>query len=1350
MTALNSDSALKEDPVAGRKPIRGWLTALGGVYVVLVLVFLLMKWLVVPAIPSYKNQLESWVSEKTGQTVQVGHLSAEMIGFSVFLRLSDISLFDQTKQPTLSVSQLNAELSWLSLFTFAPNLENLELIKPHVLIEKRQGLWHIGGVSLPDEPSQGDERPALDWLLRQGRLLIVQGSAEFISADFSEPSYLRGLQFESTAAAGQQRVALEVSEGSWFSQPLVAQLEFERPLWGRDRSNLSLWEGRLYTKALLQANENLAFPIAPPDLLNIASWPTAVQLETWVSFAQGHIKEGVTFGALENLEVLPFQKMDSNIKVSKASSWLFVNDYDPQANTLLATFKALSISIADPGLSQVDLGPLNGRLGRKEQNELVTLTAGLDDLNAETALKFARKVAATSWVDEYWSNQLAQFKASGLIKGFDLSLQTSQLEAFDLKNANLQSSLIFENLSVLHVNPENSQRTGFEGFSGRISGDNRSGGWSLSAGQSKVMLQELFDENVIELESLQGQGSWVVQSGAENNVEFSFDDLSVQNQDLKAIVRGKYKFVQNESDWMNIQGLIKQAQVARVPYYLPNVLGEKVRGWLEGALRAGMAENASFIAKGPVKSFPFHDSQSADERFEIKIPIRQAELSFAPDWPAIDDIKGVVTINGKSLMVDAEQASTKGVPLSPVTASIENMDAWEPVLKVEGLAQAELDQLVDYTNSSPVSSLIGGVLLQAQVDGLAQLKLMLEIPLAQTSNTKVNGNLLFDNNRVRLVAGMPWVKNLQGQIDFSGSKLELIKVRGNALGRPLKISGGSSNGLLQIKASGRATAQGLAEYLNPLVKPYLEGETSFDVSVESQGGLPTISVLSDLSGMGVLLPAPFSKPSQEVLNFKLKRTSVGVIQNWKASLTAPSQPKGTISASMDGAGRLLFMNAGLGRVEPTATQGINLNLELAELDVEAWRKAIDDFMGRSEPARRIATGLMSELGAMGPNKKLPVRADLFARSLLVSGSRFQSVRLTAKSIEDRWQFDIDSNAVKGYFSWDKTEQQPNGVVLGRFQKLSIPRSLDDNVKDLVDEPVRSIPALDIKADSFVFGDMSLGQLVLEAENPTLAEEVQAKLTNKPQTWTLNRLELVNPDSVTLAKGTWQYNDDLTKQRTEIVVDQRVSDAGGLLARFGNRGVFKGGKGTLKGTVSWAGPPSRIDYKSLSGQLDLTSQKGQFLKADPGVAKLLGVLSLQGVTRRLSLDFNDLFSQGFAYDDLSASFTLKDGNATTPNFKMVGPSATVLMDGQLNLAKETQNLNVVVLPDLNPTGGSLIYSVVAANPAVGIASLIADFLLKDPLAKVFSLQYKVTGAWSEPNIRKLDRVSPESAQDKVVP
>lgn len=58
-------------------------------------------------------------------------------------------------------------------------------------------------------------------------------------------------------------------------------------------------------------------------------------------------------------------------------------------------------------------------------------------------------------------------------------------------------------------------------------------------------------------------------------------------------------------------------------------------------------------------------------------------------------------------------------------------------------------------------------------------------------------------------------------------------------------------------------------------------------------------------------------------------------------------------------------------------------------------------------------------------------------------------------------------------------------------------------------------------------------------------------------------------------------------------------------------VIDGAKGKLEGRVVWRGSPMSIDYPTLNGRMALNLERGQFLPVDPGLAKLAGVLSLQG-------------------------------------------------------------------------------------------------------------------------------------------
>ena len=91
------------------------------------------------------------------------------------------------------------------------------------------------------------------------------------------------------------------------------------------------------------------------------------------------------------------------------------------------------------------------------------------------------------------------------------------------------------------------------------------------------------------------------------------------------------------------------------------------------------------------------------------------------------------------------------------------------------------------------------------------------------------------------------------------------------------------------------------------------------------------------------------------------------------------------------------------------------------------------------------------------------------------------------------------------------------------------------------------------------------------------------------------------------------------------------DAGAMLRRFGFPDVMRGGAHDDQGAARVARRAERLRPTVLSGDLAVTVGAGQFTKIEPGIGKLLGVLSLQALPRRITLDFRDVFSEGFAFD-----------------------------------------------------------------------------------------------------------------------
>jgi uncharacterized protein YhdP len=273
----------------------------------------------------------------------------------------------------------------------------------------------------------------------------------------------------------------------------------------------------------------------------------------------------------------------------------------------------------------------------------------------------------------------------------------------------------------------------------------------------------------------------------------------------------------------------------------------------------------------------------------------------------------------------------------------------------------------------------------------------------------------------------------------------------------------------------------------------------------------------------------------------------------------------------------------------------------------------------------------------------------------------------------------------------------------------------------------------------------LGRVEIEAVNRGAFSNATDPGTRE---WRLNKFNITNPEATFMASGNWA---SLATQaaspgpaslrpppsrRTVMNFKLDIADSGGLLNRLGMKDVIRKGRGKMEGQVAWLGSPLTLDYPSMTGAFNVNIESGQFLKADPGIAKLLGVLSLQALPRRLTLDFRDVFSEGFAFDFVRGDVTIEQGIAKTNNLQMKGVNAAVLMEGSAHMAQETQDLKVVVVPELNAGTASLIATVV--NPALGLGSFLAQLFLRRPLMEAATQEFHIDGGWADPKITKVQR------------
>jgi len=312
------------------------------------------------------------------------------------------------------------------------------------------------------------------------------------------------------------------------------------------------------------------------------------------------------------------------------------------------------------------------------------------------------------------------------------------------------------------------------------------------------------------------------------------------------------------------------------------------------------------------------------------------------------------------------------------------------------------------------------------------------------------------------------------------------------------------------------------------------------------------------------------------------------------------------------------------------------------------------------------------------------------------------------------------------------------------------------VEHLLDEQPVSIPALDVVINSLELRGKNLGRVEVEVVNRGLARRDAGA-----REWRLSKLNISMPEAEFTASGNWAVYQEAgeplgrvavpragtgaarnERRRTSMNFRLEISDAGGLLSRLGMPGLIRAGKGRMEGQASWIGSPMGLDYPSLGGSFNVNVETGQFLKAEPGIAKLMGVLSLQSLPRRLTLDFRDVFTDGFAFDFVRGDVQVEQGIAKTNNLQMQGVNAAVLMDGQADLARETQDLRVVVVPEINAGTASLIATWI--NPAVGLGTFLAQVLLRGPMIAATTQEFRITGSWSDPQMSKVETPTPAAS------
>jgi len=1272
---------------------------------------------------SFRPRIEAAVSEKAKIQAHVGKLEVIWHGLLPEFILKDLELKDDTGLVDLSLEQVNVRLALLSLINGNIDFAALDIHRPKLNIQRRaDGRFLLAGILLPlssDEPGI----PFLDWLLNQQELGIHDGVVNWEDQLMHSPvAKFPQVELHLQGRGDRHRFKLT------FTAPahIMRNPEFNGDFHGRDSQHFAEWSGTFGASADFIDLAGLRHLLPLPEKLQ-------TKLDKWAP-------TGVIQALKASWNVGDNRKGDYNLQARFTDLSMMADQKWPGVAHLSGAIQA------DQSKGHIDLDG---------QNYVMALDAYFDH-----PLSLHHIQASAHWEKKGNATliTLDQCKVEdpevlGHVEG------TLQLDEQGHRMAHLRASIDrAEVSSVGKFLPTD------------IGQDARN--WiktSLRSGQSRLATMELEGD-------LHAFPFATPQAGT-FKVHVPLEDVRLDYASNWPVLTG----VRGALDFDGVAVTIRGTEASQGSLVAREILGkvpdldaEHPVLELEAKVRGPVQSGLDFIAASPLKksigSLPklFKASGIADVGLKIHVPLDQTDATTVVgnlvvdgaelrndtgDIPPMSAIKGRLQFTENGVSADGLSAKVLG---GMARASITTIAASEAVLApvAPPSKQGHPASQASLAHSVAVVVEAGGQFDHADVnhfymedklnflkgkgewkgrfkviDGHTDLDIHALAPIfgqASEADIQKHGS---DPLSIDL-HGKPALRSVlqefapvlipaaEGNLDWnvsfkrtnnsdalSGSgRFVLLGKSGEVL-----LSGRPDAFVLEI--SGGMDAKALDRIIPRLPKSILTGSANWQATLDERPGQVFFKLNSDLKGVSLDLPAPFGKGHSDALpllvriNRKAPNASA-VLTGYLDSVLAftaliPASDKEEIK-------RVAIKLGSKESPSLPSTNGIQLSGDLVNLDIDAWKKIL-----RSHP---IASATHERTSM----SDLPIYFDMKTQKASFGRYRLGAHHVVGQYSSAGMTFESHGSNLEGTIEWSSEgpghlNAKLDQLILRSDPLLATGKTL---ALDPSDDP-RQLPIFDLKAGKVDFDQRQIGQVEMHAEPDTGG-------------WKISKLTITQPHGLLQAQGNWTLRAGQT--HTTMSGEIQSSDTGLFLQDLGYPKALARGKTSLHAQLDWPGDPGDFVVANLNGSMELNSQSGQFLTVEPGVGRLIGLLSLQSLPRRITLDFRDIFSEGFAFDSLAGHIDVKQGVLSTQNLKMKGPAASVVISGKASVVSETAEMNVKVSPAV---GNSVSFaSTLVGGPVVGAATYLLQRLLSNPIDQLLTYDYQVTGPWEDPKVNRI--------------
>lgn len=1264
-----------------------WLIYIAAAAVISLALMVGVLRLLLPQVPEYQEEIRAWASAATGYDIRFGRISASWPLSGPELSFYDVSLRRRGESETLlSARELSAGISVLRVLRDGrPSLSHIAVTGTRISIER-----------MPDGEIHVQGRPIEDLLPKPPR----------------EPP--PEIEFELTD------VAIAYRDPRREAQPVALFLDSLEGSVGRENvraeARLTL-PGRFGRKA--EIGVELPLPLPSP-----LAWPAA-----WHARLSGT--------GLDVPSVLGYAAGDSKIVRSATGNVSVEVEVRKGRAAQVAAEVALRDVVVGAGAKTTAYQRLGGSLAwtRDAVGWDAVLTGlkvrrkGRDSPSTSAVLHYQ---ASDETTPEQWNGHADFVRLDDVFPLVAAALAGTQREASlprvargDLRNVEVAFAaraeeppryslhLGFDRLSVTTATGE----VALDGLTGTIAADSDGGRLELDSRNAGLYLGEWF-RDTLPFRVLKGLLIWRAGS---DGVRMLSDDVILKSPSVDIRTRLELAFPPGPgSPVIDLKASLSASRAREVLRYLPlRHFPPKVVDWLERAVVAGKVPQGTVEFRGPLREFPYDHGEGT---FRIAFGLQDGTLDYAKGWPRIEDIDADVVFDGVSMYSTTNRARVGGVRVKNYTVRIP--DLRHGVLAVSGGQRVSVDELVNFVRATPVAAAVGPTLDRVTGAGPVDATMRLALPLKHVEDHDLKV-LLEARGCLLGLEHLPLdLTDLRGRVLFENNRFSATGLHATMLGEPVQIDLRPSlepdSPVTHIaELTGSTPVARVMSTFNLPLRQYLAGRPQWRATVriparrEDASAPPlSISIQSDLRGVSSTLPAPLAKAPEAAWPATVKLTFPASDVIDVTGQLEPPLAWALRLVSANGAWQIDrgALRAGPGDAKLPQRRGLELSGHVAQLRLADWLGIGDEGGGR---------------GLRETWRDASLRID----RLTVAGQVFPDVSATARRSAGGWSVEVKGPRAEGVVTVPfDTAGKPLTLDMKRLWLLESETGHDAERSD-----PRKAMAAEVKAEDAAIGDWRFGAL-------------EMSVAKTPDGLVAQRIETHAKSFRISADGEWLVEGgDPAHQHTHLKATLHGTDVKDTLEQLGFGPVISGKEAAASVDLSWPGGPSGDFLSRASGQIGVELKKGQVLELEPGSGRLLGLLSVTALPRRLALDFRDVLNQGLAFDSIKGNFRVVSGNAYTCNLGLTGPVADIGIVGRTAFEERTYDQLAVVRPQVSNV--LTVGGVVLGGPVGGATMLLISQLFRKPLSTLGESYYRVSGGWSKPEVRRVQRGDVDTAAFK---